>query len=83
MLVAPPGVTECCLLLAKAANEKQKASTGNQLGSRVFLFFWQLMIFGEIIKKCWTLIFILYALLKRNHMVPWRFSRIYMVIYGI
>lgn len=38
VLVAPPGATECCLLLAKAANETQKASIGNQSGGRVFLF---------------------------------------------
>ena len=38
VMVAPPGAKECCLLLAKAANEKQKASIGNQTGGRVFLF---------------------------------------------
>jgi catechol 2,3-dioxygenase-like lactoylglutathione lyase family enzyme len=38
VLVAPPGSTECCLLLAKAANDQQKASIGNQSGGRVFLF---------------------------------------------
>jgi len=38
VLVAPPGANECCLLLAKAANEKQMASVGNQTGGRVFLF---------------------------------------------
>ena len=38
VLVAPPGATETCLLLAKAANEKQAASIGNQTGGRVFLF---------------------------------------------
>lgn len=36
--VAPPGAKECCLLLAKAANERQTASIGNQTGGRVFLF---------------------------------------------
>jgi catechol 2,3-dioxygenase-like lactoylglutathione lyase family enzyme len=36
--VAPPGSTECCLLLAKAANEEQKSRVGNQTGGRVFLF---------------------------------------------
>ena len=36
--VAPPGAKECNLLLAKAANEKQIASIGNQTGGRVFLF---------------------------------------------
>lgn len=38
VLVAPPDATECCLLLARAANERQTASIGNQTGGRVFLF---------------------------------------------
>lgn len=38
VMIAPPGAKECCLLLAKAANEKQMASIGNQTGGRVFLF---------------------------------------------
>ena len=38
VLVAPKGSKECCLLLAKAANEEQKAAVGNQTGGRVFLF---------------------------------------------
>jgi catechol 2,3-dioxygenase-like lactoylglutathione lyase family enzyme len=38
VLIAPPGGKECSLLLAKAANEKQAASIGNQTGGRVFLF---------------------------------------------
>ena len=38
VLVAPKGAKECCLLLAKAANEQQSASVGNQTGGRVFLF---------------------------------------------
>lgn len=38
VLVAPKGSTECCLLLAKAANEEQKSRIGNQTGGRVFLF---------------------------------------------
>ena len=38
VMIAPPGATECCLLLARAANEKQAASIGNQTGGRVFLF---------------------------------------------
>ena len=38
VLVAPPGANECCLLLAKAANETQAQSIGNQTGGRVFLF---------------------------------------------
>lgn len=38
VLLAPPGAKECCLLLAKAANEQQYKSVGNQSGGRVFLF---------------------------------------------
>lgn len=38
VLVAPPGAKECCLLLAKAANEEQQKSIGNQTGGRVFMF---------------------------------------------
>jgi catechol 2,3-dioxygenase-like lactoylglutathione lyase family enzyme len=38
VLVAPPGSKECSLLLAKAANELQSSSVGNQTGGRVFLF---------------------------------------------
>lgn len=38
VLVAPQGATECCLLLAKAANEEQASRIGNQTGGRVFLF---------------------------------------------
>ncbi len=36
--VAPPGSEECCLLLAKASDEKQEMAIGNQTGGRVFLF---------------------------------------------
>lgn len=38
VLVAPPGAKESCLLLAKAADDKQRACIGNQTGGRVFLF---------------------------------------------
>lgn len=38
VLTAPPGARECALLLAKAANEQQLKSVGNQTGGRVFLF---------------------------------------------
>ncbi len=38
VIVALQGAKECSLLLAKAANEKQAASIGNQTGGRVFLF---------------------------------------------
>ncbi|MHA7864227.1 VOC family protein [Flagellimonas marinaquae] len=46
VMIAPPGAKECCLLLAKAANEQQRESIGNQTGGRVgfFLFtddFWR------------------------------------------
>lgn len=38
VMVAPAGAKECCLLLAKAANEEQEASIGNQTGGRVGFF---------------------------------------------
>ena len=38
VLLAPKGSKGCCLLLAKAANKKQKSRVGNQTGGRVFLF---------------------------------------------
>ena len=38
VIVAPQGAKECCLLLAKAADQKQRASVGHQTGGRVFLF---------------------------------------------
>jgi catechol 2,3-dioxygenase-like lactoylglutathione lyase family enzyme len=38
VIVAPHGANECCLLLAKAADEKQQSAIGNQTGGRVFLF---------------------------------------------
>jgi catechol 2,3-dioxygenase-like lactoylglutathione lyase family enzyme len=38
VLVAPPGSSECSLLLAKAATPEQKNAIGNQTGGRVFLF---------------------------------------------
>ena len=38
VLVRPKGATECCLLLAKAADDEQKSRVGNQTGGRVFLF---------------------------------------------
>ena len=38
VMVAPPGAKETCLLLARAANEEQAKSIGNQTGGRVFLF---------------------------------------------
>ncbi|MBI1266169.1 MAG: VOC family protein [Cryomorphaceae bacterium] len=46
VMVAPHGAKECCLLLAKASNEQQLQSVGNQTGGRVgfFLFtddFWR------------------------------------------
>jgi catechol 2,3-dioxygenase-like lactoylglutathione lyase family enzyme len=36
--ISPPGSNECCILLAKAANEEQLTRVGNQTGGRVFLF---------------------------------------------
>ncbi|MDP5092770.1 MAG: VOC family protein [Polaribacter sp.] len=46
VMIAPKGAKECCLLLAKAANERQARCIGNQSGGRVgfFLFtddFWR------------------------------------------
>jgi len=38
VVVAPPGSTECRLLLAKATNAEQQTRVGNQTGGRVFLF---------------------------------------------
>lgn len=38
VIVAPPGATECTLLLAKAASDEQSSRIGNQTGGRVFLF---------------------------------------------
>jgi len=38
VLIQPPGSTDCCLLLAKAANDEQTTRIGNQTGGRVFLF---------------------------------------------
>ncbi len=38
VLIAPSASAECCLLLAKAANEEQSSRVGNQTGGRVFLF---------------------------------------------
>jgi catechol 2,3-dioxygenase-like lactoylglutathione lyase family enzyme len=38
VLMAPPGNSNTCLLMAKAANEEQLSRVGNQTGGRVFLF---------------------------------------------
>ncbi len=38
VVLSPPGAKECCLVLARASDEKQLASVGNQTGGRVFLF---------------------------------------------
>jgi catechol 2,3-dioxygenase-like lactoylglutathione lyase family enzyme len=38
VLVKPDGSEGSCLLLAKAANDKQRKILGNQSGGRVFLF---------------------------------------------
>jgi catechol 2,3-dioxygenase-like lactoylglutathione lyase family enzyme len=38
VMVKPKGEGQCCLLLARAANEEQKSRIGNQTGGRVFLF---------------------------------------------
>lgn len=38
VLVAPPGATECRLLLARAVTDDQRAAIGNQTGGRVGFF---------------------------------------------
>jgi catechol 2,3-dioxygenase-like lactoylglutathione lyase family enzyme len=38
VIVKPGALSECSLLLAKAANNEQKSRIGNQTGGRVFLF---------------------------------------------
>jgi catechol 2,3-dioxygenase-like lactoylglutathione lyase family enzyme len=38
VVISPPGAKESCLLLARAIDEKQLVSVGNQTGGRVFLF---------------------------------------------
>ena len=38
VLIAPPGAEESSLLLARAVNDEQLKSIGNQTGGRVFLF---------------------------------------------
>jgi len=54
VLVRPKGASECSILLAKATNERQSGSIGNQTGGRVFLFlhtddFWR--DYNEMIKN--------------------------------
>jgi catechol 2,3-dioxygenase-like lactoylglutathione lyase family enzyme len=54
VLVRPKGATECCILLAKAANDEQTTRIGNQTGGRVFLFlqtddFWR--DYNEMLSK--------------------------------
>ena len=38
VLIAPPGSSETCILLAKATTPEQVARIGDQTGGRVFLF---------------------------------------------
>jgi catechol 2,3-dioxygenase-like lactoylglutathione lyase family enzyme len=38
VVVAPPGMNSCRLLLARAVGEEQSSRIGNQTGGRVFLF---------------------------------------------
>jgi catechol 2,3-dioxygenase-like lactoylglutathione lyase family enzyme len=38
VVIAPTGAKECCLLLAKAVDEEQLNSVGNQTGGRVGFF---------------------------------------------
>ena len=38
VLVSPPGLSGCSLLLAKGVGDEQRSRIGNQTGGRVFLF---------------------------------------------
>ena len=38
VIVAPPGATDCNLLLARGVGTEQQSRIGNQTGGRVFLF---------------------------------------------
>jgi len=38
VVVAPPGLSDTSILLARASNPQQQAAIGNQTGGRVFLF---------------------------------------------
>ena len=38
VIIAPPGDTQCALLMSKAKNEVELATVGNQTGGRVFMF---------------------------------------------
>lgn len=49
VVVKPKGEGSCSLLLAKAANEEQRKSVGNQTGGRVFLF-----LYTDDIKRDYT-----------------------------
>ena len=49
VMIAPPGAKETCLLLAKAANDRQKESVGNQTGGRVGFF-----LFTDDFKRDYT-----------------------------
>ncbi len=54
VMIAPTGAKECCILLAKATNQRQTESIGNQTGGRVgfFLFtddFWR--DYGKMTKR--------------------------------
>ena len=49
VVVKPKGEGSCSLLLAKAANERQLKSVGNQTGGRLFLF-----LYTDDIKRDYT-----------------------------
>lgn len=66
VLIAPPGAKECCLLLARAADEKQLASVGNQTGGRVFLFLFTDNFWSDYNKMMERKVNFLYALQKKN-----------------
>jgi catechol 2,3-dioxygenase-like lactoylglutathione lyase family enzyme len=55
VIVSPQGAGACSLLLARAANEKQKLAIGNQTGGRVFLFLHRRLLAGlQQIHRTWS-----------------------------
>ena len=82
VLVGPPGAKECCLLLAKAADDKQRASIGNQTAA-VYFFFCVPMTSTGTIHRCGNEEFVLSGSRKTRRMGLSRSSRICMVIFGI
>lgn len=82
VVVAPPGAKECALLLAKAVNEEQAKSIGNQTGGRVFLFLFR-MTFKEITTRWLLWVFTLSVRLQTMRMVELRYLQTCMATCGI